>query len=407
MTLFWMATAVLILLTVLFLALPMLARQHSHDAAQRDELNKAFYQDRLAELEAEDRAGLVGDQQELIVDLKQSLLDDVSLSVPSSEAEAMQKRRLGWVLLPSILFVIGVSYGLYFTFGGSQQVAHWQQVQNSLPELSTKLMTPNVALSDDELNDLLLALRSHLHDTTNDVAGWQLLGRMGMATQRVEDAIGAMQQAYRLAPDDSNVTLGYAQALMLSPEAFERNQARSLLEDLYQEKVDDLRVFSLLALEAYERQAYDSALDYWSQALARLSPDDERYTMFKQSIAAVKKQLGQTANPAQSVSVTVSLAPTVPTHKNAVLIVSLHSMDGTPMPIAAARFPAADFPRTVVLDDGDSLVQDRPLSNVKQVMVRVRLDVDGNVATQAGDWHGTETPVKLGSAVNIEINQPY
>ena len=73
---------------------------------------------------------------------------------------------------------------------------------------------------------------------------------------------------------------------------------------------------------------------------------------------------------------------------NAVLIVSVHRADGSPMPVAAARYPLGTFPRTVVLDDGNAMMQGQKLSSLDKLIVRVRVDSDGNVATRDQDWHG-------------------
>lgn len=405
MTQFWIATAVVIVIALLVLILPMLKSQQNNDETLRDELNKAFYKDRLSELKAEENAGLVGDQQELIVDLKQSLLDDIPQAEPL-RTEKAAARRTWMIAVPSSLVVIGLSYGLYFSFGGSQQMAHWQQVQQDLPALSAKLMAPKASLSPDEINDLMLALRTHLHDAPNDLMGWQLLGRMGIATQNVPTAIGAMQRAYTLKPDDKEVVLGYAQALMLSPEAFEQEKAYDLLTQLHQTSALDSRVLSLLAFNAFKRQDYAEAIDYWTQIQKTLSPKDADYAMLERSINSAKKQMGRAVASEQSVSVKVSLGSMVQPQEGAVLIVSVHSLDGIPMPIAAARYPLGHFPRTIVLDDNDNLTADRRLSEQEQVVVRVRLDNDGNVSTHDGDWKGESTPVKLGDSVAVEINQP-
>ena len=77
MTLFWVASVILVVLSSLLIALPIIRKRANNDEALRDELNKAFYKDRLSELEEEAEEGLVENQQDLIDDLKQSLLDDI------------------------------------------------------------------------------------------------------------------------------------------------------------------------------------------------------------------------------------------------------------------------------------------------------------------------------------------
>ncbi len=60
----------------------------------------------------------------------------------------------------------------------------------------------------------------------------------------------------------------------------------------------------------------------------------------------------------KTVAVTLELSGDVNTDPNSVLVVSaLRRADGSPMPVAAARYPLGTFPRTVVLDDGNSMME--------------------------------------------------
>lgn len=404
MTLFWIASIVLIIVSGVFIALPFIRRKENNDAALRDELNKAFYKDRLSELEEETEEGLVADQQELIDDLKQSLLDDI----PQQQAHVEQKPLNAWmVIVPSLLVTIAISYGLYAKFGAADEVAEWQQVNSNLPALSKKLMSPEGAsLSDDEMKDLTLALRTRLHKSPNDATGWLLLGRIGLANRHIDTAIGAMNKAYKLNPTDPDIMLGYAQALMMSQDAVDQDTARSTLGKLVQRNIMDVRVFSLLAFDAYERKDYAAAVRYWTIMQQMVGPEDERYEMLARSIENAQKQMGKAAS-GKTVSVTINLAPEVQAKPDAALIVSVHNADGSPVPVAAARYPLGVFPRTVVLDDGNSMMQGRQLSQLENYMVRVRVDNDGNVATKEGDWYGESPATKMGDAVEVMVNSQY
>ncbi|MGR5542546.1 tetratricopeptide repeat protein, partial [Vibrio campbellii] len=92
---------------------------------------------------------------------------------------------------------------------------------------------------------LTLALRTRLHYQPDDSTGWLLLGRIGLANRDVETSIGAMKKAFRLEPDNDDVKLGYAQALMLSQDDMDQETARVLLAELMQQEYVDLRVVSL------------------------------------------------------------------------------------------------------------------------------------------------------------------
>ncbi len=406
MTLFWVSTIILSLAAILMIVLPFINQKANNDDVLRDELNKAFYKDRLDELEVEAEEGLVDNQQELIADLKQSLLDDVPAK---QEMKKTHISTLG-VVVPSIILVVAVTYGMYFKFGALDKVQHWQEVSNNLPELSKKLMSSEGGtLTDDELEDLTLALRTRLHYQPKDSTGWLLLGRIALANRDAQTAIDAMERAYKLQPKDEDVQLGFAQALMLSPDEAEQNQARLLLSRLVQNDYVDLRVFSLLAFDAFERQDYPGAVKYWSIMQQMIGPQDSRYEMLSRSIESAQKKMGDVmgVDQGKSVAVTLDLSADVNADPNSVLVVSVHRADGSPMPIAAARYPLGSFPRTVVLDDGNSMMQGQKLSSLETLMVRARLDTDGNVSTRDGDWYGESEVVELGEPVTININKQY
>ncbi|EKO5150016.1 c-type cytochrome biogenesis protein CcmI [Vibrio fluvialis] len=407
MTLFWILTLILVAIACVFIAIPLIQKKANNDTVLRDELNKAFYKDRLNELQEETAEGLVDNQQDLIADLKQSLLDDIP-----ADKQATQQSQVSTlaVLVPSVLLVVLLSYGMYAKFGNYDKVEHWQQVSADLPLLTRKLMAPQgqgVELTDQEMEDLTLSLRTRLYYQPEDSTGWLLLGRIAMANRDMQTAIGAMKHAYALEPQDGDIQLGYAQALMLSDDEMDQTQARSILQRLAKRDYVDLRVYSLLAFDAFERADYPSAIQYWGLMQKMIGPNDSRYEMLTRSIDSAKRKMGEGVVEGKSVSVTISLADNVVLPQNAVLIVSVHSADGAPMPIAAARYPLSNFPRTVVLDDNNSMMQGRKLSDLSTLMVRVRIDTDGNVSTKDGDWFGESQPVNLGEPVEVVINKQY
>ncbi|MBL4285206.1 c-type cytochrome biogenesis protein CcmI [Vibrio fluvialis] len=407
MTLFWISTLILVAIACVFIAIPLIQKKANNDTVLRDELNKAFYKDRLNELQEETAEGLVDNQQDLIADLKQSLLDDIP-----ADKQATQQSQVSTlaVLVPSVLLVVLLSYGMYAKFGNYDKVEHWQQVSADLPQLTRKLMAPQgqgVELTDQEMEDLTLSLRTRLYYQPEDSTGWLLLGRIAMANRDMPTAIGAMKHAYALEPQDGDIQLGYAQALMLSDDEMDQTQARSILQRLAKRDYVDLRVYSLLAFDAFERADYPSAIQYWGLMQKMIGPNDSRYEMLTRSIDSAKRKMGEGVVEGKSVSVTISLADNVVLPQNAVLIVSVHSADGAPMPIAAARYPLSSFPRAVVLDDNNSMMQGRKLSDLSTLMVRVRIDTDGNVSTKDGDWFGESQPVNLGEPVEVVINKQY
>ncbi|OAN18580.1 c-type cytochrome biogenesis protein CcmI [Photobacterium jeanii] len=404
MMLFWITTIVLILVGLLFFVVPIYYGKAQDDAASRDELNKAFYQDRVREIESESDEGIVATKGELVSELQQSLLDDV---VELHQPE--EKLTSPWLVLPGIVATIVICYGLYFNVGNISKVDEWQKVAARLPELSQRLMNEDQdPLTDEEMNDLTLALRTRLHDTPNDATGWLLLGRIGMANRDAETSQTAMKRAYDLRPNDTEVQLGYAQTLMMIGDPAQSDFVRSLLRSVIKRDHTNVRAMSLLAFDAFERKEFKLAISYWSMMKKLVSPDDPRVEMLDRSIERAQAQLGTGEATTKSLTVTINLDPSVQLPQQGLLIISAHDENGSPMPIAARRVPlSGQFPLTVMLDDNDSMIPERLMSSLPKLMVKARIDADGNVMTKQGDWYGESQPVDLGSSVNVVINQQY
>ncbi|UXI00550.1 c-type cytochrome biogenesis protein CcmI [Photobacterium sp. TY1-4] len=407
MTLFWLVTVALVVLAILIFVAPVFFGKPQDDTASRDELNKAFFKDRVGELESEADEGLVSNREELVTELQQSLLDDVP-----AQSEQRKAKSSPAILIPGILILIGVSYGSYLTVGSLNKVDTWQQTVQKLPELSKRLMQGDNAapLTDQEMDDLTLGLRTRLHETPDDATGWLLLGRIGMANRDADTAQGAMKRAYALDPNNPEVQLSYAQTLMMIGDPAQSEQARRLLKAVVKQDHANLRALSLLAFDAYERSDYEQAVSYWTMMKTLIGESDPRAQMLNRSIERAQAQLQAVTNAANgnaSVAVKIDLDPTVNLPAQGVVIVSVHSADGAPMPVAARRLPLSEFPMTLTLTDGDSMIPERLMSSLPNLIVKARIDTDGNVMTKQGDWYGQSEVIPLGGSTNVLINKQY
>lgn len=138
-----------------------------------------------------------------------------------------------WALLPGALLLVVLSLGLYLKTSDIGQVLLWQQAERHFPALLQQVKDPTAApLRMDELAELRLGLRSHLQDTPNDLAGWQLLGRLGLLLNDGETAIGAFGRAHALSGDDPAAAFDYASALVRAGDSGQVRMGELLLRDL-------------------------------------------------------------------------------------------------------------------------------------------------------------------------------
>lgn len=398
---FWSATLVLFILGAVMFLWPLWQKKDHDHQASRDALNKAFYFDRVNEIKAESAEGLIENEQDLTQDLQQSLLDDIPEKEKARQARHLRLSPMQWI--PGLIVLAVVSFGLYGVKGSANQVADWQATAENLPALSKKLLNNDQPMSQQEMQDLTLALRTRLQYEPDDSTGWLLLGRIGLANRDRETAKGAMEKAYALSPSRPEIQIGLAQALLFAGSEVDSGRAEALLRSVVSDDPFNLQAMSLLAYQAFEQSRFNDAIATWKAMKTLIGPDDPRNETLDQSIA--RAQLALNAAQGAAVEVKVSLGEDVTLPDNGVLIVSAHESAQAPMPLAAKRLPLSKFPVTVRLSDTDSLNPNRALSSPETLVIKARIDADGNVATKNGDWVGSSQPVKIGQAASVTIDK--
>ncbi|QIR06686.1 c-type cytochrome biogenesis protein CcmI [Salinivibrio costicola] len=398
---FWSATLVLFILGAVMFLWPLWQKKDHDHQASRDALNKAFYFDRVNEIKAESAEGLIENEQDLTQDLQQSLLDDIPEKEKARQARHLRLSPMQWI--PGLIVLAVVSFGLYGVKGSANQVADWQATAENLPALSKKLLNNDQPMSQQEMQDLTLALRTRLQYEPDDSTGWLLLGRIGLANRDRETAKGAMEKAYALSPSRPEIQIGLAQALLFAGSEVDSGRAETLLRSVVSDDPFNLQAMSLLAYQAFEQSRFNDAIATWKAMKTLIGPDDPRNETLDQSIA--RAQLALNAAQGAAVEVKVSLGEGVTLPDNGVLIVSAHESAQAAMPLAAKRLPLSKFPVTVRLSDTDSLNPNRALSSPETLVIKARIDADGNVATKNGDWVGSSQPVKIGQAASVTIDK--
>ena len=120
--------------------------------------------------------------------------------------------------------------------------------------------------------------------------------------------------------------------------------------------------------------------------------------------AASVKPIGQSL----AISGKVSIAPSLAGKGSATdtLFVFARETNGPPMPVAIMRATKKDLPFTFRLDDSNSMMPSRTLSDVAMVVIVARLSKSGQAMPQSGDLEGMSQPVKPGTdGVTIVIDR--
>lgn len=417
MTAFWIVIAALLVLVSLALVLP-LWRGEGKQSISRSALNKQLYRQRLLEIGEEREQGVLAEEQDSLIELQRSLLDDI----PDVEQTARGGKSMIWI--PGVLVLLVVSLGLYYKLGSWQEVSRWQDANSRLGELSNRILVERDAeVTEQDLLDFTLALRTRLKDEPNDYRGWLLLGRLSLDGNDPEMAREALERAYGLAPQKAMVAVPYAQALMMTGDDA---QADQLLRVAIAQDPANIEARSVYAFMALQKEDFKTALQRWREMLPLMEKGSTRYTMVERSIDYAEQQLkkrgmtsatvpaeasGQNAASDQVLEVKagefplkVTLADGIALPEDAHLFVFAVIPNGPPMPIAVKRIPGPHFPLTLSLGDGDAMMEGNKLAAYPELQFKARLSRGGNVMNKEGAFEGVSVPVATGSIPSAPID---
>ena len=415
MTAFWIVIAGLLVLVSLALVVP-LWRGEGKQSISRSALNKQLYRQRLLEIGEEREQGVLAEESDSLVELQRSLLDDI----PDVEQTARSGKSLIWI--PGVLVLLVVSLGLYYKLGSWQEVSRWQDASSRLGELSNRILVERDAqVTEQDLLDFTLALRTRLKDEPNDYRGWLLLGRLALDGNDPEMAREALERAYTLAPQKSLVAVPYAQALMMTGD---EAQADALLQAAIAQDPDNIEARSVYAFMALQKEDFQTALSRWQAMLPLMEKGTPRYVMVERSMEYARAQLKQRgievtnsgaakagAVEGQPLAVKegefpihVTLAAGIQMPEDAHLFVFAVVPNGPPMPIAVKRIAGPTLPVTLSLGDGDAMMEGSKLAAYPELQFKARLSRGGNVMNKEGAFEGVSVPVKTAETPTAPID---
>ena len=415
MTAFLIVIAALLVLVSLTLAMP-LWRGEGKQSISRSALNKQLYRQRLLEIGEEREQGILAEEPESLVELQRSLLDDI----PDVEQSARGGKSLIWI--PGVLVLVLVSLGLYYKLGAWQEVQRWQDASSRLGELSNRILVERDAqVTEQDLLDFMLALRTRLKDEPNDYRGWLLLGRLSLDGNDPDMAREALERAYDLAPQKTMVAVPYAQALMMTGDDAQADQLLSSAIALDPANIEARSVYAFMALQ---KEDFKTALMRWREMLPLMEKGSTRYAMVERSIDYAEQQLKQrgiavttpgTANKSDEQGqqlevkkgefpIHVTLAAGIQMPEDAHLFVFAVVPNGPPMPIAVKRIAGPTLPVTLSLGDGDAMMEGSKLSAYPQLQFKARLSRGGNVMNKEGAFEGVSTSVPTDAIPSAPID---
>jgi cytochrome c-type biogenesis protein CcmH len=392
------------------------------DAGQRDEANLAAWRSARTELDAQLADGRIDRTEHVRAgrEIDRRLLAETdSNSGSASTGSSGSRAILALALAVPLLAVV-----LYSALGA------WREVQldgllGGLDDITDPAQRTEYLLS------LLPRLETAARSRDEDGSYRFMLARTYMTLERFPEAAAVYAELVGQYPEDAALIAQQAQALYLAANRELTPAIQALVDRAFAIDPAQVTLLGMIGMDRFQRGDFAGAVAAWEKLLAQLPADAPDAAVIRDGIAMARARLGgDAAAPAHdagsvaaaagegthatadgagtSLRVAVSLADGLSAPPDATVFVFARAVAGPPMPLAVARFAAAELPKEVELNDAMAMAPGLTLSRFREVKVTARITRSGTVTPAVGDFEGSSDATTLGdgaSAVAIVIDR--
>ena len=269
----------------------------------------------------------------------------------------------------------------------------------------------NHAPAADSPQTMVARLARQLEENPDNLEGWLMLGRSYTVLQELPLALRAFERADRLSGGKNvEALLGEAEVLALQDPAELEGRAGRLIERALVLEPDNGKVLFFAATVAARRGQLPLARERFARILAMNPPANVR-PILEQEIRLIDEKLAAPAAPAAgqpaaaaagaSVSVNITLAPTLKGAPEAPLFVFVKNATAGGPPLAAKRLDS-HFPQSVTLTPSDSMIPGRSFAAGQAVQVVARIARSGSPTGASGDPYG-EINYRVGQDGRLDL----
>ena len=411
MTPFIVVAALLLTVVLVSLVYPLLSGSRKRSQTSSAALNASIYAEQLAELDADLKAGNIGQAQweASRTDIQRRGLEEETKSEASQPGKSIGAAATLVVLIP----VLAVAM---YAWRGNPQA------------LSPQAAADNAAhnISPEQIESMAARLAAKLEQKPDDGQGWIMLGRTYAALGRFPDAAGAFAKGVKLVPEDASLLADYADILAMANGRKLAGEPTKLIERALKVDGNNVKALALAGSAAFDRNDFRAAVGYWKKVEQAAPPDSEFIQSIRSSIAEAEQRLSGSpaakapapSAPASSaeakaagtgtsvqgkVSLGAKLAAKIKPEDS--VFVFARPADGPHMPLAIIRRHVKDLPFDFSLDDSMAMDPTMKLSSVPKVVIVARVSKSGSAALQKGDFEVASQPVAPGTkGIKLEIN---
>ncbi len=395
----WLPLVLLTVVAMGFVLVPVWryrVRETEAGVAQRATRNREIFTQRQAELEREVGEGTIAaeDHQRMLAELQRAFMLDMEALQQQQDKPAAAVLPLRW--LPIVL-ALAIPVGALLLY----------RSQGAAPDLALPALMQKISEANDEqaqsaaLAELADSLEQRLERRPDDLQTGYMLGTLYLGMDRYAEAIGVFDKMLvemEPTPDKATVLGQLAQARYLAAESVITPEAQDAMEQALALNPNEQAVMSLYAIDAFLKQDFVGALQYWRRQLSDLTPGSRDAEELRQRIALVESSLPaeqKAAVQGSTLTVTIDVAPLLAAKLTPDMRLFIFARSPSmPMPIVAQNVPVPAFPFTITLDNSMSMTGAQ-LESVPELVVGARLSVSGNAVGQSGDLETLSAPFTL------------
>lgn len=290
MTVFWVICAAFILFALAFILPPVLQRSDESERESEDErrnANIAVYRDQLAELEADLRNGIIGQEQyaQDRDEIERRLLDDTSTVKTKPKTVSASARSTAYAIalgLPVAAIVFYLNVGNPKAITNEAEPTRAPRATSSAPAGRTQ----------EQIEASVAALAKRLQENPNDAQGWTMLARSYASMERFGEAAGAYAKATQLSPNDADLWAAYAFVTAMASGRSLEGRPTELIEKALQVDPENVSALQLAGGAAFQAKDYKKAVTYWERVLKQIPPNSQEAQLITARLNEAKTLAG-------------------------------------------------------------------------------------------------------------------
>ena len=144
----------------------------------------------------------------------------------------------------------------------------------------------------DQVASMTDRLAQRLKNQPQDAEGWAMLARSYSVLGRHPEALQAYEKAIALRKDDANLLADYADSMAMKNNRVLAGEPLKLVERALKLEPHNLKALSMAGSEAFDRQDFAKATQYWQQVVQFGPADSPMVQQIAPSLERAKQLAG-------------------------------------------------------------------------------------------------------------------